>query len=517
MTDKKHLVRIFPQKRTLTANSGERLLETLMRNSIFLRSDCGGKGLCHKCRVNMLKDNGEADTIDACRHQVDSDMGISIPESSVAPSHIMDKAPLFFPSKFTETFDSDRPDKDFGVAVDLGTTTIAIYLCSLATGKVLASTAVKNNQAIYGDDVMSRITAVVQSAENLHRMQSLAVKGIEWGVNNLFSAIAPAQKRLAKLVVVGNPTMIHILSGTDPGSIGKAPFLPAFSRARQFSSKTLGFSFPDIAIQTLPNVSGFLGGDILSAAVAVQINDQPDGTLLIDLGTNGELILKTENRLYATSCATGPAFEGATLSCGMQGIPGAVNAIRMGPNLSIDHISVIHTERQPDVRPQGICGTGILNIISEFCRNGVIRPNGAFTGGSDSFYILPRNPAANQAAITVSQKDIRSVQLGKSALISGIEFLLETAGIAEPEKIIIAGAMGAHVKIEDIIRLGMIPDIDSRKIEAAGNLAGSGAVMSLCDSFYLEQAIALSEEMDVIELAANKAFQTMFVKNLSFP
>ncbi len=444
-------------------------------------------------------------------------MTITIPESSMATSHIMEKAQPVFPKAFTERFNPYALSEDYGVAVDLGTTTIAIYLCNLARGEVVGSAAIKNSQAIYGDDVMSRITAVVENSENLGKMHDLVIRSIEWGVENLFSKVVSSRKNLSKVVVVGNPTMIHFLAGITPSSIGVAPFVPAFHESKQFMSEELGFNFSGIPVRTLPNVSGFIGADILAAAVAIQMESQPSGTLLIDIGTNGELMLKAGERLYATSCATGPAFEGATLSCGMQGIPGAIRAIEMGPDRGVTSISIINPSEQPELKPRGISGAGILNIISNLRQAGIIKPDGAFSDGSEEFFLLREDSGTGQAAIYVSQKDIRSVQLGKSALMSGIEFLLGKAGIERPEKIIVAGTMGSHIKPEDLVHLGMIPNIAHDNIEIAGNLAGSGAVMVLCDTSYIDQAIDLSKNIDVIELASNLEFQKTFIKNLSFP
>jgi uncharacterized 2Fe-2S/4Fe-4S cluster protein (DUF4445 family) len=516
MKEKKAVVQILPQNRTVSAYSGERLSDVLIRHSIFLRADCGGKGRCHQCKVDKVVENSTPESFDACQHKIESDISIRIPESSMAASHVFPKAPLHFPKTFKERY---RPDtqQGYGVAVDLGTTTIAIYLCDLRKGDVVASVSVKNNQALCGDDVMSRITAVAESKENLGKLHDLVIDSIGWGVRSLFSFNGTNSELPRKMVVVGNPAMIHIFAKTDPSSIGTAPFLPVICNARRFSSGQLNFNFNDIPVQTLPNVSGFIGGDILAAAVAIDIMDQPDGTLLMDLGTNGELMLKAGGHLYATSCATGPAFEGATLSCGMQAMPGAINAVEIDTNHRCTSFSVINPSEQPNLKPTGICGTGILNAVAQFHQKGVIRPDGAFSDESDEFILVPPDSKTGQLPIFICQKDIRSVQLGKSALMSGIELLLGKVGLGKPRKIIVAGAMGANIKKQDLIRLGAIPNIDSDRIEIAGNLAGSGAVMALCDDLSVDYAVYLADKIEIIELANNIQFQDTFVKNLNFP
>ncbi len=514
MQKTKPFIHILPQKRTVKSNTGERLLETLIRHNIFLRIDCGGKGKCHKCRVDKSMENSGLESIDSCQYKVESDISILIPESSMATSYSMGKARLIFPQTFKERCKTKTLSEEYGVAVDLGTTTIALYLCNMAKGEVTASIAVKNSQAVFGDDVISRITAV---GENFGKLHDFVIKNIAWGVETLFSGLGKDKNLLSRMVVVGNPTMIHIFSKTDPSSIGVSPFLPVFYNSKHFSSGSLGFNFSDIPVKTLPNVSGFIGGDILAAGVASEIETQPDGTLLIDLGTNGELMFKIGEHLYATSCATGPAFEGATLSCGMPGIPGAIDSIEIGTDQYLSSFSVINSSEQPDLKPSGICGTGIINAVAQLYQKGVIRPDGAFSDGSDKFMLIAQDYGTGQLPIYISQKDIRSVQLGKSALMSGIEFLLGKAGLDQPEKIIVAGAMGFHIKTLDLIRLGMIPKIDPDKIETAGNLAGSGAVMALCDDHYVANAAYLANKIEIIELATNMEFQNTFIKNLKFP
>ncbi len=517
------LIQILPHGRSIKTMPGTSLLESLMQKSIFLRSDCGGKGTCGKCRVQRQADQSSYETIESCTYTVNEDISIKIPDTALQSSHIMSKAPVCFPKTFKDQFINTEKCNTYGIAVDLGTTTIAVYLCSIEYGKVVASLAVKNPQAIYGDDVVSRIGVVVQEEENLKKLQDLVVRSIDWGINELLSSFEDDNISISGMTVVGNPTMIHIFAGVNPESIGISPYEPAFYDAKRFSSHQLGFNISDVFIQTLPQISGFLGGDILAAAQAVEFEKQPSGTLLIDLGTNGELLLKNEDRVFATSCATGPAFEGASLSCGMQAISGAINSIEIDSDKNIANLSIINPEPSLLVnpsglaKPTGICGAGVINGIAQFCEKQIINPGGAFSSGKQEFVLVPENEANGQTKIYISQKDIRSVQLGKSALITGIKFLLKEAGLSVPEKIIIAGAFGSHLKKQDLIRLGMIPEIDPGKIEIAGNSAGTGAIMTLCKSHYLDKAEQLANKIVTIDLATNIDFQEAFIKNLSFP
>ncbi len=512
----KRLIQISPGGKKAESLSGMTLLESLMHHGIFLRSDCGGKGRCGKCRVHIMADNGKSKSLKACTYKVEQDISIKIPETSLLSSYIMDKASLVFPSSFKHEVYKGKEDA-YGIAVDLGTTTIAVYLCNIAERSVPASIAVKNPQAIYGDDVISRIGAISRHPENLLKLQKLVVKSIEWGIQNLLPAVDHTADGITNMVVVGNPTMIHILAGIDPKPIGLSPYQPVFYDAKQFSSDRLGFDLKAFSVQTLPQVSGFIGSDILAAALAAEFDQQPDGTLLIDIGTNGELLCKNKNNIYATSCATGPAFEGAEISCGMQATPGAITAIELDNNQTLTNISMIRHPGLKGITPSGVCGAGVINAVAQFCRKGVINPIGSFNSGRQQFCLFEGNPSMSREPVYISQKDIRSVQLGKAALFTGIEFLLTEAGLAKPEKIIVAGAFGNHLNKADIIRLGMIPETDHDRIEMAGNLAGAGAVMALCESSCFQKTAAMANTIKAIDLARNKDFQKRFIKNLNFP
>ena len=210
-------------------------------------------------------------------------------------------------------------------------------------------------------------------------------------------------------------------------------------------------------------------------------------------------------------------MRGASLACGMQASPGAINAVTIDDHQKVSAISLINPDQAPEIKPAGICGAGVLNIVAQLCDKHIIAPDGRFTSGGDQFVLAPENPGNGQLPVHISQKDIRSVQLGKSALISGIEFLLKRAGLKAPEKIIIAGAFGSHLDPPDLIRLGMIPKTDPGKIETAGNAAGSGAVMALCDPGYMDRAARMAEHIEVVDLALDIRFQEVFVGNLGFP
>ena len=518
-------INLIPHGRKIPARKGEKLMEALTTGSIFLRSDCGGKGVCEKCLVNIVDENGTLSPVTSCTCAVTEDMSIQIPDTSLMSAHIIDKAPTELPAFFTARYKpGKRKSRRYGIAVDLGTTTLAVYLCDLADCSVLSSVAVKNPQALYGDDVMSRIGAIGEDEDKLLQLQRIVVKAIEWGARRLLADRGSKDAYAPKhMVIAGNPTMIHILLGIDPAPIGTAPYSPPFTDAQKVPATRIGLDLPDLTVNTLPLIAGFIGGDTLAAMVAVDLENEPSGTLLIDLGTNGELVLKGRDGYYATSCATGPAFEGAAISCGMQAIPGAINSVRLSSVQKLPEYSVI-TQKTGQTEAKGICGSGIISAIAAFTRAGLIEKNGRITGDRNVAAI--RTDANGTSSIVldsgkneiiISQKDIRAVQLGKGALITGIEFLLRAAGIQSPRKIIVAGAFGSFLNRDDLLTLGMIPAISTDLIEMAGNAAGTGAIMTLCDNFYFDRAKELARQVRIIDLATDINFQNSFVRQLHFP
>jgi uncharacterized 2Fe-2S/4Fe-4S cluster protein (DUF4445 family) len=516
-----------PAGRKITAEANDGLLETLIANNILLRSDCGGKGVCGKCQVEVLHESGDLTETEACTLRVTGDMTLRIPETSLLSSNIISKPPAALPASFTSQGKKSAV-AELGVAVDLGTTTIALYLCDIGSRKVLYSLAVKNPQALHGDDVMSRIGWIGQDATRLARLQQLVVHAIEWGIRELVGHFSADHESLRRMVVVGNPTMIHILLGVDPFPIGFSPYQPVFAEARRTTASRVGFTFPKATVHTLEQISGFLGGDILAATLASTLENEPEGTLLIDLGTNGELVLKAKDTFFATSCATGPVFEGAALSCGLKAIPGAIDrVIGNGPDTTPDY-RIIQKSRGEKRSPSGICGSGVISAIASMLRTEVINKSGLLKIPTDSltqisstgkkeYVIVPGKNSATGKNISISQKDIRAVQLGKSALITGIEYLLRAAGLKVPEKILIAGAFGSNLDRSDLLTLGMIPFLHPSRIEMTGNSAGAGAIMLLCDETYFAQIENLVKKISVIELATNIDFQQTFVERLSFP
>jgi uncharacterized 2Fe-2S/4Fe-4S cluster protein (DUF4445 family) len=532
------------------AEQGQTVLEALIDNGHFLRSDCGGKGRCGKCQVKIhdpdLKSlsppsEGELRILGpealtagyrlACCLTPLTDISLEIPASSRLSASVLEKAPpLLVKKHIISKIQAAHLTDNYGLAVDLGTTTIAAYLCDLKAGKVRAAMAMRNPQAIFGDDVMSRISAISLAPALLKRLQRMAIKTIEWGAQALMRSSRIEPTRIKTMIVVGNSTMIHIFVGQNPASIGVYPYAPQFVEEKQFAATSLGFSFnPKAQIRTLPLITGFIGADTVGATVAADLQDNPVGTMLVDVGTNGEIMFLGKEGLVATSCATGPAFEGATIYHGMQAVPGAIDKVKIDRKKRKLTYSIIQNETGKTRRPAGICGTGVISAVAALLRAGIILKDGAFNretkypnlqldeNGAPQFILVPPEKTAEHRAIVLTQSDVRAVQLAKGALRTGIELLCSETNINLPRKILLAGAFGTYINPQDALTIGMLPKLATENIEGVGNAAGAGAILTLFDKRFAKQAKELSCSTRVLDLSTHPDFQDTFIGCLAFP
>lgn len=415
----------------------------------------------------------------------------------------------------------------YGIGVDLGTTTIAAYLCDFQTGEILGVETARNPQVSFGADVMSRILAS-QNAQDAAKLKNLACDTIGTCIKNLCKRYDVGREMLMDALVVGNPTMIHLLAGAPAKGIGLAPYRPLFRTGLELRARDMGLPLhPGALVHTLPLPSAFVGADTLAAWLwAERTIDANISTLLLDLGTNGEMVLSAKGRLWATSCATGPAFEGATLSCGMQGTPGAIEKIDFANGKLL--LKVIGASQNSSTVPRGICGSGAMSALAAFLKEGIIRPDGRYdlesgseflrNNGTGVEFVLysPENGNSN-GTVVLHQKDVRELQFAKGAVASGIRFLCDAAGIEKPDQILLAGAFGNVIQPEDALAIGLIPEMSPESIKGIGNAAGLGACMALLDSAANERANELLRQIKVIELGGAKGFREVFFASLKFP
>jgi uncharacterized 2Fe-2S/4Fe-4S cluster protein (DUF4445 family) len=513
----------------LKADHGVNLARFLKGSGIPVRSDCGGKGSCGKCLVNISSSAGTPSHSElACRTEVDSDLLVDMPVSSlVNPSEAVDKALDFH--DFSPRL-SGAARSGYGLAIDLGTTTIAGFLCDYTTGKVAGSAVVPNPQAVYGADVMSRIGAAASGSEHLQLLKLLAASAVDELALSLTKSAHMSPDAVEEVLVVGNSTMLHLFLGINPATMGISPFTPIFKESQERTALELGLKLnPRAKVITLPLVSGFVGADLVSAALAQKMPDRPDGTMLIDIGTNGEIILKAGGRFFATSCATGPAFEGATIENGMLALSGAIDSFSLNGTDGSTKYTMIQQRPESPVKARGICGSGLISIAAALLRRGLVDPTGRMrpdvghpnlkigSRGMPEFIVAGAAETETGEDVVLTQKDIRSLQLAKGAIYTGIVMLCRSAGCNWPENIILAGSFGSHIDVCDLPTLGILSPGSEDRVRVVGNAAGVGAVMAAVDPVFRKTAKEFAEEIQVVELAMQSDFQRIFVNSLSFP
>jgi uncharacterized 2Fe-2S/4Fe-4S cluster protein (DUF4445 family) len=550
MNSEKYTIQLTSENLEIRAEADQTVLEALIGAGIFLRTDCGGKGGCGKCRVKIvggasggvaapdeseIKILGQSDISGgirlACRLKISGDISLEIPETSRLSPEVAQKG---LPILFDKLADLKPPHTglpdSYGLAVDLGTTTVAVYLCNLSTGTVAASTSARNPQTLFGDDVMSRISAIRLDPALLARQQKMVVKAIEWGITSLCRSSRIDPEKINTMVVVGNSTMVHIFVGENPSSIGVFPYTPQFVDEKTMRAGSIGFRFnPKSQVRTLPLITGFIGADIVSAALASELSHAEPGTMLVDVGTNGEIMYLGKDGLSATSCATGPAFEGAAISHGMHAVSGAIDAVNIDKTSGKAIYSLIQQNPAKPKKPAGLCGTGVISTVAELYKTGLILKDGAFDSQADSAYLrlnenqlsefilVPAENTQDGRPVTFTQKDVRAIQLAKGALRTGIDLLCQETGMELPTKLLVAGAFGSFINKKDALRIGMFPRISEQNIDVVGNAAGAGAILALFDENILTRANELTRATRVIDLSTHPDFQETFINSLAFP
>lgn len=422
-----------------------------------------------------------------------------------------------------------------GLALDVGTTTIAVYLTDLADGEILATESAMNPQVAFGDDVISRLYHVVHDPEGLGRLHEAVVAEVNSLATKAVERNGAALTDILDVVMVGNTAMHHLFLGLDTSSLGLAPFAPAVQGAVDTKASALGLTFhPGCRLHALPVEAGFVGADNVGVLIAEAPYDQDEVLLIIDIGTNGELVLGNRRRMLSTSCATGPALEGSHIEFGMRAAPGAIERIRIEPGTLDVRFKVVglegwHTSYPAgEVGARGICGSGIIEAAAEMLKAGVILPNGNLdpelshervvleNGRPRKFVIAWPEETAINRSITVSLRDIRAIQLAKAALRAGAEILLRTYGVELPDRVILAGAFGTYIDKHHALAIGMLPDCEPEAVTSVGNAAGDGARFALLNLGKRREAAWVADKVEFVELATHPDFQREYVKAMSF-
>jgi uncharacterized 2Fe-2S/4Fe-4S cluster protein (DUF4445 family) len=414
----------------------------------------------------------------------------------------------------------------YGLAIDIGTTSVVLFLCNLANGEILAVRTAGNPQAAYGEDVIARMTQVHEDPAMLGTLQKLLVEELNRLLDDACAETGVRRADVADAVIVGNPTMQHILLGINPEPLGRGPYLPVLGRGVEVEAASIGLAIlPGAPVFVLPMPAGYIGGDTL-AAVLTRGPDFYRGThLLVDIGTNGEVVLAKDGVLTATSCATGPVYEGAHIRCGVRAAAGAIERVWVDTQGMLRWAAIPADDAADrDRRPVGLCGSGVISTVAALVEAGMVARDGRFaapgahaqvradaaTGVSEA--LLVKGMASRTGRdIVFTQQDVRSVQLGKAALRAGIEILLREQGVEQLDRIYLAGTFGNHLGPRDIVAIGLVPPLPVDRIESIGNAAGDGARMVLFNRRDRRRAHRLAARMRVVDLANRADFQDLFV------
>jgi uncharacterized 2Fe-2S/4Fe-4S cluster protein (DUF4445 family) len=598
-------VKFSPIGKRVIENRPRLLLDMAREVGLGLKSVCGGKGKCGKCKV-IVNPANEATVIErklltqdeiaegyrlACRTTVSEDTEVYVPASSITEQQKLQiggkeikvkplpPARKFFLELPKATLSDVRPDlqriKDelkrkynvkvdsadikvlnvigptlrdsdwsitviargseiigvepgnttkagFGVAIDLGTTKIAFYLVDLLTGESINIYGIMNPQIAYGEDILSRIHYASNNRANLRKLKNEVLKAINLSIKKVCRESKVRSRDILEVTLVGNTAMHHIFLGLPVKQLGVAPFTMATNEPLEIKARELGFEICSGGYFYLPPpIAGFVGSDHLAMLIASEIETKEGNLIAIDIGTNTEIALKTKEKIISCSCASGPAFEGAHIKHGMRAASGAIERVNINSKTLSVNVTTID-----DKGPLGICGSGILDAISEMLRVGIIDSSGKINsgykgvrrikGGKSLEFLLAKE---GRREITVTQQDVSEIQLAKGAIRTGIETLLEEAGLKtqDIDGVIVAGAFGTYIDPLKAVRIGMFPEIDIGKFTQVGNAAGIGAKAILISKKLRKEANRLAKRIEYLELATYPSFFEHFIKAIRFP
>ena len=428
-----------------------------------------------------------------------------------------------------------KVERSIGLAVDVGTTSVAAYLCDLATGEVLNYDSMMNPQVPYGEDVMSRITYAMSHEDGIHKLQDAIIEGLNTIAARICEAVGFTHEDILELAIVFNTAMHHCFLGIYPEHLGLAPYAPALHHSINIKARDLGLKFCRGAnVFVLPNEAGFVGADNVGVLIAEEPYNKDDRQLIIDIGTNGELIMGNREKLISSSCATGPALEGAHIKYGMRAAPGAIEKIYINPETKEPRYRVIGKEQWSDemdpetIGTKGICGSGIIDGVAELFKAGIIDKTGKFVKGTetdrvrkgedgDEYVLAWANETSIGRDVTMTIKDVRAVQLAKGAMYAGAKIMMQKLGYESLDRVVLAGAFGSFIDREESLVIGMFPDVPVTKAYAVGNAAGDGARMALLDANKRLEADEWARKVEYVELSVEPAFEKEFMYAMHLP
>ncbi len=542
----------FPEKTTV--------LEAARVLGVDINSICGGTGACGKCIVQVISGKlppskaVEEKYIGAtglkngfrlgCLLRIIDDMVIKVPKESrtgtqrlqtegldtfveLDPmvSRVVDgnsTAILYDGEKIRRLEPEDA--RILGFAVDIGSTKLAGYLMDLSTGKMIAVSTVMNPQIPYGEDIISRIAVAIQSPEKQDVLHKTLVEGVKHLLHDACVKAGKSPEEVYDIVLVGNTVMQHFVLGTDTYPLSRNPFMPEDMGHRNLKPHVLNLS-PNGRVHVPPLIAGFIGADCVAATLATGIHNTIELSFLMDIGTNTEIVVGKRDHMVACSCASGPAFEGAHINHGMRAASGAIEGVWISPESLEPRIKVID-----DSRAVGICGSGLIDLLSEMLKTGIMDSSGRIIDrnsiprirkqdGVSEYVVAWRRDTGIDSDIVITQLDVREPQKGKAAIFSGSRMLMKKMGVSPGDfkKIYMAGAFGTYINRESALNIGMIPEFSLQDIEQVGNAAGTGARMALLSRKARREAQGIREKTDYIELATSKGYNKEYIDALMFP
>lgn len=518
----------------IKCREGANLLETLLGAGVFVDNPCNGKGICGKCKIRIM--SGVVSEMTASEERLlraeEISRGIRlscmVEVSGAVEVELLQKERKHevLTKGYMPEFQRDAHDNGYGIVIDIGTTTVVTALIDLKTGKELADASMINAQKQYGLDVLTRITYEYEHPEcGVQKLQEAIVNSINAMIDEACQEAAVDRRDIQEIDVAANCTMMHMLLGVDARSIGKSPYKPEFTDAKDLLAREIGIeTAEDTRLYCLPQVSAYIGADIVAGAYVCELGKANGNILFIDIGTNGEIVLASNGRLLSCSCAAGPALEGMNISSGMRASEGAIEDVEITEEGI--RLAVIGEQE-----PVGLCGSGILAVVKELLRTGIVKKTGAFVkkeklkeedyrqpmirmNGTKREFVLCENPE-----ILVTQGDVRQVQLAKGAILSGFVALLEKAGISmeDLDKVMIAGQFGAHLPAESLMGTGILPREVEGKLVYVGNSSKTGAYMTLMSEGIKREMELLAEKMEYMELAETENYERIFTESMIFP
>ncbi|MBQ6808063.1 MAG: DUF4445 domain-containing protein [Firmicutes bacterium] len=505
----------------LQAEHGVNLYRLLSEEGL-LDGPCGGGGRCGKCGIRFLSavealpeeeeffspEELEQGWRLACLHSLTEDQSIALPGSG--KSTVLDQG----------LWKSVQPDaaSGYGIAVDIGTTTLAACLLDLKSGQRLTSATCLNSQKAFGQDVITRIDYAATQAGGLERMQEAVREDIRQLCREICSQAGIESSQVQAMSIAANTVMTHIFGGKDPSSLAAFPFAPAFTGPLICSGEEMGFSLaPGAEVYCLPAISAYVGGDITAGLLVSGIRELPGCSLFLDIGTNGEMALCRDGELLSCSCAAGPALEGMDIRCGMRAAEGAIEDVRLSEAAAEAHwqLQVIGGGS-----PRGLCGSGLLALVAESVRHGIIGKNGRFQDHPLVEVEEGRKRCRVDAlqGIYLTQRDVRQVQLAKGAILAGVNILLREADIQseQVDRVLVAGQFGAHLSSRSLVGAGLLPAALQEKIEYVGNTALSGAGLCLLSRAERQKAEQLSAHVRYLELSVWPNYEQELMSAMRF-